>query len=73
MRSFVKSKIDFTIEDEYLTLITSCDDFEGARLVVMARRLRQAEDRTDLYKYSLNQNPKLHKKWYEVRNIEYIY
>ncbi|MBO5322398.1 MAG: class B sortase [Clostridia bacterium] len=73
MRSFVKAKIDLTIEDEYLTLITSCDDFEGARLVVMARRLRQEEERTDLYKYSLNQNPKFPKKWYEDRNIEYIY
>ena len=59
------------IEDEYLTLITSCDDFDGARLVVMARRLREGETSTKTYKYTINQNPKFPKKWYKDRNIEY--
>lgn len=71
-RNFVESEIDLSEEDEYLTLITSCDDFEGARLVVMARQLRDGEKSTDTDKYSLNQTPKFPKKWYEKRNIEYI-
>ncbi len=70
-RSFVQSSIDVNIEDEYLTLITSCDDFDGARLVVMARRLREGETSTKSYKYAVNKNPKFPKKWYDDRNINY--
>lgn len=71
MRSFVKPSVDLNIEDEYLTLITSSDDFDGARLVVMARRLREGEQPTKVYKYTVNQNPKFPKKWYSDRNIDY--
>lgn len=73
IRSLVNTEIDLSMEDNYLTLITSCDDFEGARLVVMARLLRENEKNTVACKYSINKNPKFPKKWYDDRNIEYIY
>ncbi|MBQ6848074.1 MAG: class B sortase [Clostridia bacterium] len=71
-RSLVNSEIDVDYEDSILTLVTDCDDFEGARLVVMARKTRDKEYIfTDNKKAELNPNPKYPKKWYVDRNIKY--
>lgn len=68
-RSVIDADIDVGYEDKILTLVTSCDDFEDARLVVMAREIRN-EDNADIIKSKpkANSNPKYPKKWYDTRN-----
>ncbi len=71
-RSLINSEIDVNSKDSILTLVTDCEDFEGARLVVMARKVRYKE-----YVFSENKNatfnpkPRYPKKWYADRNIKY--
>ena len=71
-RSIVDTNIDVTKHDKVITLVTTCDDFEDARLVVMARAAREGEV---LYatndRATPNPNPKYPKKWYTDRNTTY--
>lgn len=71
-RSIIDTNIDVTKYDKVITLVTTCDDFEDARLVVMARAQREGEvfNATN-NKATPNPNPKYPKKWYEDRNIKY--
>ncbi len=70
-RSVIDTKVDVSEDDKILTLITSCDDFEGARLVVMAKSTDEADSMADNTNATLNANPKYPQKWYDVRNIKY--
>lgn len=71
-RSLINTNVDVTTDDKILTLVTDCDDFEDARLVVMARSERRNENLSSENFYAvLNKNPKYPKKWYDVRNIDY--
>lgn len=71
-RSLIDTKVEVDINDKILTLVTDCDDFEGARLVVMARSQRPYEKfSSENFEASLNRNPTYPKKWYDVRNINY--
>lgn len=71
-RSIINSSIDVALTDKTLTLITGCDDFENARLVVMARSLREGEEASSQNNNAIpNQKPRYPKKWYKERNIEY--
>jgi len=71
-RSVVTATTDVLPEDNILTLVTGCDDFEDARLIVMARSAREDEvlNHTD-ETATISKNPKYPKKWYENRNIAY--
>ena len=69
-RSLISTQPPLAMEDNFLTLITNCDDFNGARLVVMARQLREGEKAKEYYGATVNQNPKLPKIWYSKRNIK---
>ena len=47
------------------------EDFENARLVVMARKLRSGEDNTPLNNAAhTNPNPTYPQKWYDERGIK---
>ena len=70
-RSLINTGMNAYYGDKFITLVSPADDFDGARLVVMARRLREGEQPTKVYKYTVNQNPKFPKKWYSDRNIDY--
>ena len=71
-RSIIDTNIGVTKYDKVITLVTTCDDFEDARLVVMARATRDGEvfSATN-YWATPNPNKKKKKKWYEDRNIKY--
>ena len=71
-RSVIDTNIDVTKFDKVITLVTTCDDFEDARLVVMARSIREGETLSSTNKRATpNPNPKYPKKWYTDRNIKY--
>ena len=71
-RSLINTNIDVNYKDKILTLITSCEDFEDARLVVMARSERAGEIPSSVnINATVNPNPKFPKKWYDERNIKY--
>ena len=71
-RSVITTNVDVTQEDRILTLVTNCDDFEGARLVVMARsRAAGTSFNSQELLASPNPNPKYPKIWYTQKNIAY--
>lgn len=71
-RSLINTNVDVKLGDETLALVTCCNDFPDARLVVMARKTRDGEsDTVNTSKAVLNSNPKYPKRWYEERKLEY--
>lgn len=70
-RSLITTGIDVEFGDDILTLITEADDFEGARLVVMARRIRSGESHIiNTSQASINTSALYPQKWYDDRNLE---
>lgn len=71
-RSIINTGVDVEYKDDILTLITCSEDFPDARLVVMARKVRENESPTvDTRNTTVNTNPRYPKKWYEHRGLEY--
>lgn len=71
-RSVIATNVDVAESDSIVTLVTGCDDFENARLVVMARSVREGEKSSYLSKKAeANKNPRYPKRWYRERNIKY--
>lgn len=71
-RSFFDTGVNVNMDDEFLTMVTCASDFPDARLVVMARKLRPAEDPTvDATKIVLNKYPRYPKKWYDIKGQKY--
>lgn len=71
-RSIINTGVDAQYSDNIITLVTCCEDFENARLVVMARKTRDGEDSSvDTRNSSLNPNPKYPARWYLDRKLEY--
>lgn len=71
-RSFFDTGVDVNMDDEFLTMVTCASDFDDARLVVMARKVRPQEDSTvDPLKIVLNKNPRYPKKWYDNKGQKY--
>lgn len=65
-RSFYDTGVDLAVTDKILTLSTCCYDFEDARLVVVARLLRDGESvSVDTSKAVKNPNPKGPQAWYD--------
>lgn len=70
-RSIIDTGVDVEPADYILTLVTCSEDFENARLVVMARKLRSGEDNTPLNNAAhTNPNPTYPQKWYDERGIK---
>lgn len=67
-RKLYSTGVDINENDKILTLSTCCYDFDGARLVVVARLLRDGESiNTSSYVVTENMNPKYPQIWY-VKN-----
>ncbi len=66
-RTLIVTGVDFDEEDSYLTLSTCCYDFTDARMVIVARQLREGEssdiDTSNAY-YSTD--PLMPEKWYKA-------
>ena len=66
-RKFYTTGVDLNRDDKILTLSTCCYDFDGARLVVVARLRREGESVTvDTSRAVMNQNPKYPQAWYDA-------
>ncbi len=66
-RKFYTTGVDINPTDKILTLSTCCYDFEGGRLVVVARLKRDDEPATvDTSRVILNSNPKYPQAWYNA-------
>lgn len=71
-RSLINTNVDVKLGDDTVALVTCCNDFPNARLVVMARKTRDGEDTAvDTRTATLNPNPRYPKIWYDKRNINY--
>ncbi len=71
-RSFFNTGVDVNMSDEFLTMVTCANDFPDARLVVMARKVRENESsEVDTSKIVLNKNPRYPKAWYDHRGQKY--
>ncbi len=71
-RSIINTGVSAKYGDKILTLVTCSEDFPNARLVVMARRVREGESgRVNTVNATVNANARYPKKWYEHRGIEY--
>ncbi|MEA5011567.1 MAG: class B sortase [Angelakisella sp.] len=56
-RSLVLTGVDFTARDEFITLSTCGYDFEGERIVVVARKLREDESKEQFAHLTVTKNP----------------
>ncbi len=67
-RSLYSAEIPVTSDDFLLTLVTDSVEFEGAKLVVMARKLHENET-LDFSKAKINKNPRYPNVYYTSRGI----
>lgn len=73
-RKLYSTGVDINENDKILTLSTCCYDFDGARLVVVARLLREGESvNTSSYVVTENMNPKYPQVWYVKNKKENTY
>lgn len=73
-RSIITTTVDVKYGDDILTLMTDVDDFEGARLVVMARKIRNDESAgTMTAGAKINDSIRYPKRWYDDRGMDYTY
>lgn len=73
-RSIINTNIETKFGDELLTLVTSANDFDGARLVVVAKKVDDWESsHTDVLSATVNPKIKYPKLWYETKGLEYPY
>lgn len=73
-RSLLSTNVDVKVDDEFLTLITVANDFEGARLVVLAKKSTPWQiSQTDVMSSGVNPQIKYPKIWYTQRGLEYPY
>ncbi len=63
-RNYYLTDIECTIDDEYILLSTCSRDLYDARLVIVARKVREGED-TSKYTYISNANVRLPEVYYE--------
>lgn len=67
-RSILNTTVSASRNDDLLTLVTVADDFDGARLVVMAKKVEEWQaELTDVSGASVNPKPKHPKIWYETK------
>lgn len=70
-RRLYDTGVDILSSDKLLTLSTSVDDFEGARLVVVARLIREDEGKgIDETQVKKNKSPRYPQVWYDMNGKE---
>lgn len=73
-RSLINTTVTAEYTDDFLTLVTIADDFEGARLVVMAKKTDEWDAaHTEVSDAAVNPQIKYPKIWYTTRGLEYPY
>lgn len=67
-RTLIVTGVDYNTSDHYLTLSTCSYDFTDARVVIIARQVREDEDIStlDTSKAYYNSNPLMPDKWYQA-------
>lgn len=67
-RTLIVTGVDYNTSDHFLTLSTCSYDFTDARVVVIARQVREGEDISliDTSKAYYNSNPLMPDKWYQA-------
>ncbi len=71
-RSLINTNIEVKNGDNILTLVTVANDFDGARLVVSAKKIEDAEN-IDTSAATVNAKIKYPKIWYTTKGMEYPY
>lgn len=67
-RSLINTTVEVGLHDRVVTLVTCTNDFNDARLVIMARATRYGEDNTvSTAGAVLNPNPRYPQAWYDKR------
>ena len=73
-RSIINTGVDVEEHDQIVTLSTCTGEFADARLVIVARRVREGESaKVDLKKVSVNPNPRYPQAYYDKKNIKNPY
>lgn len=73
-RSLIDTTVQVEYGDEILTLVTVADDFDGARLAVMAKKADEWDAaHTDVTYATVNSQIRYPKAWYTARGMEYPY
>lgn len=71
-RSLFHTSIKMQYGDDILTLVTVADDFDGARLVVMAKKIDDLDtNHIDMSETSVNAKIKYPEIWYTTRGLKY--
>ncbi len=67
-RTMIVTGVDYNTTDDFLTLSTCSYDFKDARVVIIAREVREGEDisNLDTSKAYYNANPVMPDKWYQA-------
>ena len=70
-RSLIDTGVDVKMGDNIITLVTCTSDFENARLIIVAREVREGENpEVDTSLASVNPNPRYPKIWYTSRGLK---
>lgn len=71
-RSIIKTNVEVKYDDKLLTLVTLADDFDGARLVVIAKKIKNEDaSYVDTSVAVFNSTIKYPKIWYTTRGLKY--
>ncbi len=70
LRSIINTPVDVIEQDELLTLCVPTDEFNGARLIIMARRARNNENyAVDTRLADVNADPIYPAAWYKAKGL----
>lgn len=73
-RSIINTGVNLSLGDKILTLVTDAHDFEGAKLVVMAKKLENSANTSpDIIKVQTNKDVRYPKIWYDQKGLVYPY
>lgn len=73
-RSIISTGVNLKYDDKRLLLVADADDFEGAKLVVMAKKVEDiSEMAPDVKKVKVNEEARYPKVWYDQRKLDYPY
>lgn len=73
-RSIFNTDVSVQTDDKIITLVTTSHEFDGARLVVMGRMVRENESLdVNVNSVTLNTSPKYPQAWYDKKGIENPY
>lgn len=73
-RSLINTTVTAEYGDEFLTLVTRAYDFDGARLVLTAKKVTERQlSQTDVTGAKVNPKIKYPKIWYTKRGLQYPY